>query len=74
MPREEEKAQRTAMFTPALQNVKILAEGGTLPPPSANGDGCLSGYSFGSALFANSLFPSGFFSSARFATSLIVFI
>jgi hypothetical protein len=31
--REKNKAQRTAMFTQALQNMKILAEGGTLPPP-----------------------------------------
>jgi len=30
--REKEKAQRTARFTQALQNMKILAEGGTLPP------------------------------------------
>ena len=30
--REKDKAQRTAMFTHALQNMKILAEGGTLPP------------------------------------------
>ena len=31
--REKDKAQRTARFTQALQNMKILAEGGTLPPP-----------------------------------------
>ena len=37
--REKEKAQRTAMFTRALQNMKTLAEGGTLPPPPARGDG-----------------------------------
>lgn len=30
--RERDKAQRTAMFTQALKNMKILAEGGTLPP------------------------------------------
>jgi hypothetical protein len=30
--REKEKAQRTTRFTQALQNMKILAEGGTLPP------------------------------------------
>jgi hypothetical protein len=32
--RERDKAQRTAQFTRALQNMKILAEGGTLPPPA----------------------------------------
>ena len=31
--REKDKAQRTARFTQALQNMKTLAEGGTLPPP-----------------------------------------
>jgi hypothetical protein len=31
--REKYKAQRTAMFRRALQNMKTLAEGGTLPPP-----------------------------------------
>jgi hypothetical protein len=31
--RERDKAQRTAQFTRALQNMKTLAEGGTLPPP-----------------------------------------
>jgi Polyketide cyclase / dehydrase and lipid transport len=30
--RKEDIARRTAMFTQALQNMKILAEGGTLPP------------------------------------------
>ena len=35
--RERDKAQRTARFTQALQNMKILAEGGTLPPPAARG-------------------------------------
>ena len=30
--RERDRAQRTAQFTRALQNMKILAEGGTLPP------------------------------------------
>jgi hypothetical protein len=35
--RERDKAQRTAQFTRALQNMKILAEGGTLPPPPARG-------------------------------------
>jgi hypothetical protein len=35
--REKDKAQRAARFTQALQNMKILAEGGTLPPPAARG-------------------------------------
>lgn len=30
--REKDKAQKTALFTRALQNMKTLAEGGTLPP------------------------------------------
>jgi hypothetical protein len=30
--REKDKAQRTAQFTQALENMKILAEGGSLPP------------------------------------------
>jgi len=35
--RERDKAQRTATFTRALTNMKILAEGGTLPPAPARG-------------------------------------
>jgi len=35
--REKDKAQKTAVFTRALQNMKTLAEGGTLPPPPARG-------------------------------------
>ena len=37
--READRARRTAAFTTALQNMKILAEGGTLPPapPRAGG-------------------------------------
>ena len=35
--REKDKAQRTARFMQALQNMKILAEGGTLPTPAARG-------------------------------------
>ena len=31
--READKARRTTQFTRALQNMKTLAEGGTLPPP-----------------------------------------
>ena len=30
--REKDKAQKTATFTRALDNMKVLAEGGTLPP------------------------------------------
>jgi hypothetical protein len=30
--REKDKASRTATFTRAINNIKILAEGGTLPP------------------------------------------
>ena len=37
--RERNKAQRTATFTTALENMKILAEGGTLPPAPARGGG-----------------------------------
>ena len=35
--REKDIAQKTAVFTRALQNMKTLAEGGTLPPPPARG-------------------------------------
>src|SRR5580700_1628314 len=37
--REKDKVQKTAVFTRALENMKILAEGGTLPPapPRPNG-------------------------------------
>jgi hypothetical protein len=35
--REKDKAQRTTQFTQALENMKILAEGGTLPPAPARG-------------------------------------
>jgi hypothetical protein len=37
--REKDKAQKTAQFTTALENMKILAEGGTLPPAPARGGG-----------------------------------
>jgi hypothetical protein len=37
--READKARRTAQFTTALQNMKILAEGGTLPPAPPRGGG-----------------------------------
>ena len=35
--RDKDKAQKTAQFTRALQNMKTLAEGGTLPPAPARG-------------------------------------
>jgi len=35
--REKDKAQRTAQFMQALENMKILAEGGTLPPAPPRG-------------------------------------
>jgi hypothetical protein len=37
--RERDRAQRTTQFTTALQNMKILAEGGTLPPAPPRGGG-----------------------------------
>ena len=37
--RDRDRAQRTAQFTTALENMKILAEGGTLPPAPAKGGG-----------------------------------
>ena len=37
--RERDKAQKTAQFTTALENMKILAEGGTMPPAPARRGG-----------------------------------
>ena len=37
--REKDNQQRTAQFTRALNNMKTLAVGGTLPPPAARGPG-----------------------------------
>ncbi len=37
--RERDKQQKSTQFTRALQNMKTLAEGGTLPPPPARGGG-----------------------------------
>src|ERR1700675_3338446 len=37
--RDRDKAQRTTQFTTALENMKILAEGGTLPPAPPRGGG-----------------------------------
>ena len=37
--RERDKTRRTQQFTTALENMKILAEGGTLPPAPARGGG-----------------------------------
>src|SRR5262245_48343454 len=35
--KEADRARRAAQFTRALQNMKTLAEGGTLPPPPSRG-------------------------------------
>ena len=37
--READRVRRAAQFTTALENMKILAEGGTLPPAPARGRG-----------------------------------
>jgi hypothetical protein len=37
--READRARRVTTFTRALQNMKILAEGGTLPPAPPRGGG-----------------------------------
>ena len=37
--REKDKAQRSTRFMQALENMKTLAEGGTLPPVAARGGG-----------------------------------
>jgi hypothetical protein len=37
--READKKRRQTQFTRALENMKILAEGGTLPPPAPRGGG-----------------------------------
>jgi hypothetical protein len=37
--KEADRARRVATFTRALQNMKTLAEGGTLPPPPPRGGG-----------------------------------
>ena len=39
--RDADKARKTTVFTTALQNMKILAEGGTLPPAPGRGGGDL---------------------------------
>jgi hypothetical protein len=41
--RERDRAQRTTQFTQALENMKILAEGGTLPPAPPRGGGAPRG-------------------------------
>jgi hypothetical protein len=41
--RTRDKEQRTQRFTQALQNMKILAEGGTLPPAPPRGGGARRG-------------------------------
>jgi hypothetical protein len=37
--READKARRTTQFTTAIQNMKVLAEGGALPPAAGRGRG-----------------------------------
>jgi hypothetical protein len=37
--KEKDRLQRTTTFTRALQNMKTIAEGGTLPPPAPRGGG-----------------------------------
>jgi hypothetical protein len=37
--REKDRMQKTAVFMGALENMKILAEGGTLPPAPPRGGG-----------------------------------
>jgi hypothetical protein len=37
--RERDRARRAAQFTTALENMKVLAEGGTLPPAPPRGGG-----------------------------------
>jgi hypothetical protein len=41
--REQDKARRTQQFTRALENMKTLAEGGTLPPAPAGKGGAKGG-------------------------------
>ena len=41
--READKQRRITTFTRALNNMKILAEGGTLPPQPARGGGTPAG-------------------------------
>ena len=41
--RAADKTRRTAQFTQVLENMKILAEGGTLPPAPARGRGAAAG-------------------------------
>lgn len=41
--REKDKTRRTGQFMQALENMKILAEGGTLPPAPARGGGAQPG-------------------------------
>ena len=43
--RDRDKAQRISQFTQALENMKILAEGGKLPPAPARGGGQKGGAS-----------------------------
>jgi hypothetical protein len=47
--REQDRQRRTTTFTRALQNMKTLAEGGTLPPPAPRGGGAPGGAPAGGA-------------------------
>jgi hypothetical protein len=41
--KEKDRLTRTTTFTRALQNMKTIAEGGTLPPPAPRGGGAPAG-------------------------------
>jgi hypothetical protein len=41
--KEKDRQTRTATFTRALQNMKTIAEGGTLPPAPPRGGGAPAG-------------------------------
>ena len=43
MAKQRDKERRTTTFTRALQNMKTLAEGGTLPPAPPRGQGAPGG-------------------------------
>ena len=47
--KEKDRLTRTATFTRALQNMKTLAEGGTLPPPAPRGGGAWLGHGVAAA-------------------------
>jgi hypothetical protein len=47
--RAQDRERRSTTFTRALQNMKTLAEGGTLPPPARRGGGAPGGAPAGGA-------------------------